>query len=661
MAQETLKAVILTALRVEYQAVRAFLSNCEEVINPKGKVYERGEFTANGKLWEVGIVWVGPGNVDAAIETDRAILHFEPQVVLFVGIAGGIKDVAIGDVVAATKIYGYESGKAGAKEFKTRVSIAQSSYALVERARAETLKADWLQRLSNIPDPIPNVLVQPIAAGEKVVGSTKSSTFNLLEGSYSDAVAVEMEGYGFSRAVYANAITNVSCIVIRGISDLIDGKNDAAKYGPEIDRHRQASAHASAFAFQILAKFDPNPSLLGAKKNVPRVEARFWDGLFNCFQETDLVFLKPNLEDVVVADQRDYSLGPITTLGALRRFLERQDDQELALTWVKRLIEKASQVSDEQTDFTVTAALRTWYDEHKLPEPESELDLGPKSNLEASASPQGYLLVTLEPVVASGTVEDGKEADNVRLMVELHVPGEAPRTDYCDLDTQCSIHEVGKSLSAVIPRAGKVKAVEVFLPWQHWGERVHNWQIRSSSRGPVARYKELWELSRSTVVRSLDRLQDPEWSEEWIEDLKNRLQQLQSLQEICTHHVCCTQSFKDDLMQGALRQKLIFKFWAALPEDKLDVAKLLFEVIEQKIPVWIWAYQPPSDAIEFFARVDQLLTPDNLKDSALLSQAILNQRQDLRELGLLFDCHTRIPRLPTLAVDESGRLQQPAA
>ena len=114
-------------------------------------------------------------------------------------------------------------------------------------------------------------------------------------------------------------------------------------------------------------------------------------------------------------------------------------------------------------------------------------------------------------------------------------------------------------------------------------------------------------------------------------------------------------------MNGALCQKLIFKFWTALPEDKLDLAKLLFEVIKQKVPVWVWAYQQPPDAIEFFTRVDRLLTPDNLKDSALLAQAILNQRQDLRELGLLFDCHTRIPRLPTLAVDASGRLRQPAA
>ncbi|WP_008307741.1 nucleoside phosphorylase [Leptolyngbya sp. PCC 6406] len=585
-------------------------------------------------------------------ETSYAIDHFQPQVVLFVGIAGGIKDVDIGHVVAATKVCGYESGKVDAQEFKTRRNEAQSSYALVSRARAEARKPDWLERLTEQPEPVPEVWVQPIAAGEKVVASTQSSTFKLLETDFSDAIAVEMEGYGFSRAVYASP--KVSSIVIRGISDLIDGKNDAAKYGPEPDRHRQASAHASAFAFQILAKFDPNPSILGAKKIAPQIETRFWDGLFACFQEPELAFLKVALEDVLIADKRDL-LGLIATLEALRTFLVRQDDQDLALAWVKRLIDKANQVSEEEADFIVTSALQTWYEVHKPPETASELGVEP------SSSPRGYLLVTLEPVAASGVVEDGKEADNVRLMVELHLPGETPRTDYFEPDTQCSIDEVGKFLSKVVPRAGKVKIVEIFLSWQHWGEPVHNWQIQSRSRGPVTNFKRLWELSRNTVVRSLDRLQDPEWSEEWIEDLKARLQQLQSLKEICTSHVFCTQSFSDDLMNGALCQKLIFKFWTALPEDKLDLAKLLFEVIEQKVPVWVWAYQQPPDAIEFFTRVDRLLTPDNLKDSALLAQAILNQRQDLRELGLLFDCHTRIPRLPTLAVDASGRLRQPAA
>lgn len=125
--------------------------------------------------------------------------------------------------------------------------MGNSSFRLISRARNEARKEDWQERiLRPASEYAPNVYVAPIAAGEKIVAP--ASVYNFLRESFSDALAVETEGFGFLLAMYKKP--EIDAMIIRGISNLILDKTS------EQDKKWQpiAARNASAFAFEILAK-----------------------------------------------------------------------------------------------------------------------------------------------------------------------------------------------------------------------------------------------------------------------------------------------------------------------------------------------------------------------------------------------------------------------
>jgi len=65
--------IVLTALRVEYQAVRQHLTDLQEEVHERHTVYERGLFQCGPTLWHVGLAEIGAGNAGAAMEAERAI------------------------------------------------------------------------------------------------------------------------------------------------------------------------------------------------------------------------------------------------------------------------------------------------------------------------------------------------------------------------------------------------------------------------------------------------------------------------------------------------------------------------------------------------------------------------------------------------------------
>jgi hypothetical protein len=73
------RAVILTALGVEYDAVRSWVVNPERQIHHFGTRYEVGPLKDPGSAWEVVLAEIGEGNQAAAVLPSQAIDTFDPR------------------------------------------------------------------------------------------------------------------------------------------------------------------------------------------------------------------------------------------------------------------------------------------------------------------------------------------------------------------------------------------------------------------------------------------------------------------------------------------------------------------------------------------------------------------------------------------------------
>jgi len=240
-------AVVFTALEVEYVAIREYLDPPVRKLKERGTIYELGGLSGIAGSWQVVLAQTGPGSTTAGVQLDRAVPVFAPMVALYVGVAGGRKDVTLGDVVAPDRIYDYEWGKSTLEGYEPRMRNHSPSYSLLQEARHVARVDRWQRRIRpRPPDPPPRCIIKPIVTGSKVIAHDKSAVATMIDQYASDAVAVETEGHGFLEAASANA--GLDALVIRGISDLLTGKHEVA------DNYWQpvASRHAAAFAIELL-------------------------------------------------------------------------------------------------------------------------------------------------------------------------------------------------------------------------------------------------------------------------------------------------------------------------------------------------------------------------------------------------------------------------
>ncbi|MER8044898.1 5'-methylthioadenosine/S-adenosylhomocysteine nucleosidase [Streptomyces sp. NPDC094032] len=233
--------VILTALNLEYQAVRRRLTDLELHRHERGTRFEVG--TVRGTSCRVALGLTNKGNHAAAVIAERAIQEFSPVAVLFVGVAGALWDATrLGDVVMASHVYAYHGGTSEDDGLKARPRVWEAPHGISQLASHLARLDDWADPTPGHEDR-PHLRFGAIAAGEIVQNSRISAEAKWIRQHYNDALAIEMEAAGVAQAGH---LSGAPVAIVRGISDRADGTKNSSE-----DRNWQPRAAANAAAFAI--------------------------------------------------------------------------------------------------------------------------------------------------------------------------------------------------------------------------------------------------------------------------------------------------------------------------------------------------------------------------------------------------------------------------
>jgi HEAT repeat protein/nucleoside phosphorylase len=245
---------IITAVKVEREAIcKAFSLTDKHRVRKGARVYWRGRLPLkDGSSYEI-VVAQSPdmANVDAALLTLDTLRDWRPHSALMVGIAASAGTEAnMGDVVTGSDVYYYERGKLKPEGVKPEPKIYPADAVLW--ANIIALPA-WKTRIhARRPDGKrlrPKSLSGIIASGEKVIA--EAAARDQIASVHRKILAIEMEGYGFSKAVW-QSFDQVRHLVIRAICD--DGsstKND--------EWQAYAAAAAASYAKHFLADAPISP------------------------------------------------------------------------------------------------------------------------------------------------------------------------------------------------------------------------------------------------------------------------------------------------------------------------------------------------------------------------------------------------------------------
>ena len=262
---ESATIVVVTAMNLEYLAVRGWLEDLRSEPADDGTLFEVGRLPH--ARWHIVLAVSGERNAASQHVTATAIRKYRPRAVLMVGIAGALKtDIALADVVVGTHIYAYHGGRENADGFKAAPRTSKADHTLLQYARHTAMRAAGEDSAA--------VHFKPIASGEVVMAARSGELGRVLGEHYVDSAAIDMESAGVAAACSA---ANTPLLVVRGISDHADEKKHLSDDGT---RQPAAAAAAAGFATALIRDL-PRPQGAQMPKRTSERPGRLGDQLLS--------------------------------------------------------------------------------------------------------------------------------------------------------------------------------------------------------------------------------------------------------------------------------------------------------------------------------------------------------------------------------------------
>ncbi len=385
----------------------------------------------------------------------------------------------------------------------------------------------------------------------------------------------------------------------------------------------------------LIAKLIDDRLIEEPLKKISRQE---WDVLFANFREDDplLKAYRRAFQDCGYSDSRD---------DRVREALEKCDKPKLTVAFANRSIEFIQKLDVDRD----VSGISNWRDRiaetHQV-----DRTIGIENQGKST-----YLLVSVN-----------RQARGINLCAELHQTGKLPepidveserRGIFCEFQSKDSdISQLMKEpLSQLLKEAEELLdnchtfTLEIFLPWQHLNERVHEWEI-FDVLGDSSRLSDEYAF----IVRSLDRALNSKLKRDLAEKLQclsDCIDQTSILSNfIELRDLDCKELFEITSLINLSLGKLGVKLAVGLPTIQEKRNEMLKALVKSSIPIALWVHETDTqvNCCQILQEFDNLLIAKNLKRFCELAKEIRSKRvigNPIYHLGMLCDCPERMPTL----------------